>query len=197
MADLATVADLEARLERDLDGTEITRAEALLKGASARVRSYTGQQFDLVADDEQRIRVKSGKVRLPQRPVTAVSSIADMSGNDVAFTWHAGDLVHLDALGVIPRFDLEPYRSPPAWVDVTYSHGYTTIPDDVVEVVCQMALRAFGTPAETSGISRESIDDYSYSVGAAAASGALGMLSDERAALDVYRRRGGTIRVST
>lgn len=198
MAALATVADLEARLGRSLDAAESIRAAALLDGTSARVRTYTGQQFDLVVDDAQRLRVRRGQVRLPQRPVVAVASVADTDANDVEFTWHAGDVVHLDAFGSVPRFDLEPYRgNGPMWVDVTYTHGYATAPDDVVEVVCSIVLRAFGSDPSASGITQESVEGYSYSLGAAGAAGAVGMLNDERAALDVYRRKGGTIRVAT
>lgn len=182
MADLATVADLEARLGRDLSATEIARAEALLAGASARVRVYTGQQFEQ-ATTTDRLRVRAGRIRLPQRPVTAVSAIADVDGNVIDFSWYSGALI--SGLGVRRE-----------WVDVTYTHGYVVIPDDVVEVVCQIALRAFGTPAESSGITQESIGSYSYSVGPVAAAGAVGLLNEERSALDPYRRIGGTIRTA-
>ena len=192
MADLATVADLEARLGRSLDATETARAEALLAGASARVRSYTGQEFEQSTSTD-RVRVRDGRVRLPQRPVTAVTAIADTDGNDVDFTWYAGELVDV---GWSSRIDRIGYRYSTRWLDVTYTHGYATIPDDVVEVVCQMVLRAFGVDPEASGLSQESIGSYSYSVGAVAASGSVGLLGDERGALDVYRRVGGTIRTA-
>lgn len=192
MAALATVADLEARLGRDLDVTEAARAEALLDGASARVRSYTGQQFDQTTATA-RVQVRNGVVRLPQRPATAVTTVEDMDGNSLDFTWYAGQTFKLGT--ETTRFDYEPVAGD-RWVDVTYTAGYAAIPDDVVEVVCQIVLRAFGTPAETSGISQESIGSYSYSTGAVAASGAVGMLPDERQALAPYRRVGGTIRVA-
>lgn len=196
MADLATVADLEARLGRSLDATETARVEALLAGASARVRSYTGQQFELTTTTD-RVRARSGRLRLPQRPVVAVSALADMNGNDIMFTWHAGNDILMGTSGYPVRHPIEDawYRHHD-WVDVTYTHGYTDIPADVVEVVCQIALRAFGTPSETAGIVQESIGSYSYSVGPVAAAGATGLLNEERAALDPYRRIGGTIRVS-
>lgn len=181
MADLATVADLEARLGRSLDATETIRAEALLAGASARVRAYTGQQFEQ-ATSSVRLRSRGGRIRFPQRPVTDVASITDVDGNAIDFDWYAGSVI--GGLGV--RVD---------WVDATYTHGYATIPDDVVEVVCQMVLRAFGSDPSASAITQESVEGYSYSIGAAGAAGAVGMLADEKAALDVYRRKGGTIRV--
>ncbi len=196
MAALATVADLEARLGSVLDAIGYKRAEALLDGASARVRTYTGQQFD-TSETTDRLRVSRGIIRLPQRPVAAVDTVADMNGTDITFTWYAGDVVQLGASVGYPvehpimaawyrRYD---------WVDVTYTHGYAETPADVLEVVCQMVLRAFGSDPSASGITQESVEGYSYSMGTTAAAGAVGMLADERATLDVYRRKGGTIRV--
>jgi hypothetical protein len=77
-------------------------------------------------------------------------------------------------------------------VDVTYTAGYDDVPADVVAVVVQIALRAFGVNAEQTGLQSESIAGYSYSVGSAAASGGLGMLQAEREVLDRYRIVGGT-----
>lgn len=196
MADLATVADLEARLGRSMDATELVRAEALLAGASARVRSYTGQQFEQSTTTD-RVRVRSGRLRLPQRPVTAVTALADMNGNDITFTWHAGNDILLGSSGYPVRHPIDDawYRHHD-WVDVTYTHGYAEIPDDVVEVVCQMVLRTFGVAADSMGVTQQSAGPFSYSVGAAASAGAVGMLADEKAALAPYRRAGGTIRTA-
>ena len=195
MADLATVADLEARLGRSLDATETIRAEALLASASARVRAYTGQDFEQ-AETTDRLRVRNGRIRLPQRPVSDVAAVADVDGNAVEHTWHAGEFVDVAALGTIYRFDVEPFANGVTWLDVTYTHGYATVPEDVVEVVCSIVLRAFGSDPSASGITQESVEGYSYSIGAAGAAGAVGMLNDEKATLDVYRRKGGTIRVA-
>ena len=64
-------------------------------------------------------------------------------------------------------------------------------------VVCQIAARAFGRPADQTGVSSETIGQYSYQVGGAAAAGPVGMLADERAVLDRYRRVGGTAWVAS
>ena len=193
MADLATVADLEARLGRSLDATETIRAEALLAGASARVRAYTGQSFEQSTSTD-RVQVRNGRAVLPQRPVSAVSAVADTDANDVDFDWYSGDTV---ALMLSDVFDREPYRHGLLWVDVTYTHGYASIPADVVEVVCSMVLRAFGVQPDATGYSSESIDDYTYRVGTVAAAGVVGMLPQEKEALAPYRRMGGTIRVAS
>lgn len=65
----------------------------------------------------------------------------------------------------------------------------TAVPAEVVAVVCQMAARVYGSPADQSGVQQESLGGYSYTVGSAAASGAAGLLAAEKAVLDRYRVR--------
>lgn len=176
---LATVDDVAARLGRDLTAAEETRVETLVVDASAAVRSYTGQTFSAETTTD-RLRVKAGTVRLPQRPVTDVTEVTDLDGNDLAFTWYHGDSI---TLAGVPAN---------GWVDVTYEHGWEELPADIVAVVCQIVGRALGTPADQGGYQSETIGNYTYAIGAAAAAGATGMMNDERAALDRYRRIGGS-----
>ncbi len=195
MTALATLDDLEVRL-----GTapaDEDRAAAVLDDVSATIRAYTGQEFTLVTDDEVRLRVRGGSVRLPQRPVVDVTSVLSTEATELVFQWDSGEVVHLAGFmqAAIYSFEVEPFRTSDPWVDVTYSHGYETVPADVVSVACQMAGRAYGRTSDTSGVTQESIAGYSYSVGAAAAAGPMGMLADERRILDLYRRPVGLIRV--
>lgn len=190
MAALATVDDLEVRLGRTLTLTEADQAEALLDDASAAVRAYIGQSVDS-AEQTARLRVRNGAVRLPRRPVTAVESVEDVNGNAIDFTWDAGQVVTLGS-SFTDGWSTEPTRSAYIWVDVTYTAGWATVPADLVAVVCQIAGRALGRPADSTGMTSESIAGYSYSVGGAAAAGPLGLLSDEKAVLDRYRRPGAT-----
>jgi hypothetical protein len=182
MPPLATVTDLEGRLGRVLSEDETDRAELLLEDASAAVRSYTGQQFTATANAVVRLRARAGTIRLPQRPITAVDAVENMDGDAVEFTWYAGDKI------VLTGYPQD------GWFDVTYDYG-GEIPDDIVAVVCQMTARAFGTTPDATGYQSESIGTYSYTVGPAAAAGAVGLLNDERAVLDRYRRIGGMARL--
>lgn len=175
---LATVADLEARLGRTFTAEETTRAGLLLDDVSATVRAYTGQQFT-AATSTVRLRARGGRIRLPQRPATAITTVKNTDGVTVAHTWHSGDVV-----------TLTDYPAS-GWFDVTYNHGYVLIPADIIAVACQIAGRAFGTTADNAGYQSESIGTYSYTVGVAAAAGATGLLNDEKAVLDRYRRVGG------
>lgn len=190
MAALATIADVEARLARDLTGADETRMARLLLDASAAVRGYTGQQFD---SDTETIRVKArtGVLRLPQRPVTAVGAVEDTDGNAISHEWWGDDRVYVASLTLLNEWEINGRRSPVTYIDVTYTHGYATVPEDIVAVVCQMAMRAYGIRPDDAGKTSESIANYSYSTGGAAAAGGVGMLNDERAVLDRYRRPGG------
>lgn len=181
---LATVDDVAARLGRDLTAEEELRAETLVVDVSAAVRSYAGQTFS-AETTTARLRVRSGTIRLPQRPVVDVTEVADLDGNDIEFTWYHGDTLTLTG---IPTN---------GWVDVTYEHGWEELPADIVAVVCQIVGRALGMPADQGGYQSETIGSYSYAVGAAAAAGSTGMMNDERAALDRYRRIGGTAWLAT
>lgn len=195
MDPLATTDDLSARLGRTLTDDEVTQAEALLAGASARVRTYTGLDFTTATDDVAQVRVRNGIARLPKRPVTAVSGVVDLNDQSLEHTWLNDDRVRMSPLIDSP-WVYEPWRNPIPEVRVTYSHGYDTVPDDVVDIVCSMAARSMARGPDSGAIQSESIAGYSYSLGATAAAGTVGLLNDERAALDVYRRVGGSIRVS-
>lgn len=174
----ATVADVSRRLGRTLTADEAARVTVLLRDASAAVVNYTGQQFH-AGTTTVTLRPKWGRVRLAQRPVTEVTTVVNGDGDDIDFDWDGADLV--DVYGTS------------APVTVTYDHGYgpNDIPADIVAVVCQIVGRAFGRSAEGTGLTSETIGSYSYSVGAAAAAGPFGLLNDERAILDRYRRTVG------
>jgi hypothetical protein len=184
MDPLATEADIAARLSRALTGTEAARVDALLTDASAAVRSHVPQEFTR-ATTTDRLLVRRGVVRLPQRPVIAIDAVIGATGNPVLYRWDGDDLLH--STGDVPdTFAWVPYCDGPRYVDVTYTHGYAPIPDDIVAVVCSIVTRALGRIPTDAGLTSESIAGYSYSIGSAAAAGGLGMLPDERAVLDFY-----------
>src|SRR5436189_3923873 len=145
MASLATLDDLEARIGTL---TDPARAQAILDDVSARVRAYTGQDFTLTEDHEVRLKVRAGTVRLPQRPVVDVSAVASTTGASVVHLWDSGQIVALAGYGsALHSFEVEPFTTREPFVDVTYSHGYETVPADIVAVVCQVAGRAYGRPS--------------------------------------------------
>lgn len=203
MVALASVADLEARLGRDLDtDQQLARASALLDDASATVRAYTGQQFTRSTTTDRVTPPRKGPVLLPQQPVNDVTAVASVLGVTQQFLFDGLNLyVGAYLAGVVVNLAAAYYdggryyegfarRQP---IDVTYDHGYTVIPGEIVAVVCQIAGRAMGRPLEDSGVQQESIGGYAYTTGVAAAAGGVGMLRDERTVLDAYRRQAGVV----
>lgn len=190
LAPLASLAELELRLGQDLD----VRALALLHDASAKFRLEAGGQEITQRTSTARINASAGTCRLPQAPVVAITSVKDLDGNDVAYRWDGLETLSFCTLNSGPwaDFEINPIRTRTFMVDVTYTHGYDTVPDDVVATVCQMAGRAYGNPSTEAGITQETTGSYSYSRGAAAGSGPLGMLEDERSVAYRYRRVGAT-----
>lgn len=187
MADLATVADVEGALGRNLTEVEAARISHLLRTASATIRNHTGQLFTKVENDVRTFKVKRGKVRLPQRPVIAVTSVKDSNDNTLLFQFDGDDTLKTST-------NLDPFSYVP-WVNgiqavtVTYSHGYEAIPDEIIGVMCSVVMRSLGREPVDAGITSETIAGYSYQVGAVGAAGAVGLLDSERKVLDTFKRR--------
>lgn len=190
---LAISDDIEARLGRTITGSESDRVAALIDDASASVRSYMRQEITQ-ATSTQRLRVRKGIVRLPQRPVTAVASVADINANPILFVWEGFDTVRF--FPNLDSFEFVPWLNGISAVDVTYTHGYPAdeTPGDIVAVVCSVTMRALGRDPVDAGLTSESIQGYSYSVGSVGAAGPLGLLQSEKDILDGYLRAGGSVR---
>lgn len=190
---LATTDDLEARLGRELTAEEAGRAEAILADASAAVRSYTRQEFTS-RESTVRLLPRDGRLLLPQRPVTAIDSVEDIDANAVSFEWDGLDEIRIRGF-VGDGFEvdlLDPYRARP--IDVTYTHGFAEVPDDIVSVVCSVALRALSRAGEDSGFTGERLGNYSYTL--ASPAGVSAILEDERSILNGYRRPGRPVRMA-
>lgn len=189
MTSPVTLDDLLVRLATTPADEKLPRLQALLDDAWAAVVARTGQTFEEATSTDVVLKVRRGKVRLPQRPVTDIASVTDANDNPLVYTWDGDVTIELSTLDL--SWAIEPYRLGIRTVKVTYTHGYTTIPDDVIAVVCQMAGRAFGVSPERTGYNQEQTGPYMVGIGTAAASGAIGMLSEEKAVLDRYTRQGG------
>ncbi|MBB4935652.1 hypothetical protein F4561_006561 [Lipingzhangella halophila] len=205
MDPLATQDDLAALLGRNLTDDEEARADGLLKGASARVRAYTRRVFTPVEGDEITLRPVGTVVRLPQRPVTEVTSVYALASDgtpDVELSGWVFDGV--DKIDIAPACPAEPTTAPLWWCHpdayrVTYSHGDAEVPDVVVDVVASMVLRTLLAPTQTPGMVSERVGIYNYQLQQSGGSpgASVRMLQEDRDALDDagYRRRVGTIGV--
>lgn len=192
---LFTVDDVEARLGRTLTVDETARADALIADVSAAVRFRTRQQLTEATSTDVRLRVRRGRIRLPQRPVTAVTAVTDIAGNPLMFTWLGDDVVQVQTN--LDAFSCVPWRNGIAAVDVTYTHGYADdeLPDVLVGVCCSIFARAIGRDPRDAGVTTEQVAGYSYTLGSAGAAGAFGLLPDERTILDSFRRPAGFVQI--
>lgn len=208
MDPLATVEDLEARLGRPLLPEEVARVQALLVDASALVRAWTRQEFTRTIGDEVVLRPVGTVVRLPQRPVLAVSGVVAIGGSEAipdialpagSWTWDG-----LDTVDVWPPSTDWLLSLPETWADgwpgpdtyrVTYDHGYAEVPPDVVAVVCAMVLRTLLAPSLSAGMVSERIGQYTYQLqqGAGSSGATVTMTQPDRDALARYRRAAMTI----
>jgi hypothetical protein len=139
--------------------TDLARLQSLCNGASAVIRAYCNQTLSQVTGDQITVYPTSSSfLSLPERPVTAVSSVLV---NGVATTSYY----------IVPRGLRSGTVASPgsAWTSgatVTYSHGYAESTDafKAIQAVCiEMVKRAYtadeagqalsqgGIPIETAG----------------------------------------------
>ena len=161
---LATTADLTARNISVPSGMD---AAAILASATDAVRdaagcpiSQTTSTVDLVITDDWTW------IDLPGGPVSSVASLS-IDGTAIAQStltsgvWSSGwrkvgDSLYLDVCDV----------TLPATATVTYTHGYATVPKDVVDLVCSVAAMAFRQDGDYAGAGREQslrLGDYAES----------------------------------
>lgn len=156
---LITVADLT---EYGYDAA----AAAKIPAASARVRRFTGQQ--ITAGSSETTLRGSGPWLLPQRPATEITTAVDANGADVD--------VELEGQWVT--------SAACAPITVTYTHGFETLPDQLIELVCAIAARLNSIPAAmAAGVRTEQAGGESVTWGADGWSGTSGLTRPEREAL--------------
>lgn len=194
---LATQADLEAALQRTLDPAQAAMA---IRRASARVRKHCRQQITVVENETVTLPGNGRVLWLPQRPVivddthplTVVElfgitnqEYTALEGRD--FTRIGTQLTRGESWWTPTRLMGWPWLRPQGvWaqrVRVTYSHGYTEIPDDIVDVVLDLAAMNMTNP---QGLRSESIDDYSRTFAAETIGGAQ-LTAEHKVALRPYR----------
>lgn len=167
---LATAADLQ---NAGATGTDAA-LELALRRASARVRRYTRQDITFVVDETVTLPGGERVLWLPQYPLVVdgghpltVVEVADFSGIE----WTAVENRDYSRIGnELTRG--YPWQAPNrlmGWpwnralgiwgpkVRVTYSHGYSEVPDDIVDVVLDLATMNLANP---ENLRQVAIDDF-------------------------------------
>lgn len=184
----ATAADLAAVTQSEVSPAA---ADLALASASAMIRSWTRQTITRVVDDVATLRViNERELILPQRPVESVSRVRVNSLALLDWVLSGDRLLRTGGWRRLPGTTTYP---DPGLVEVTYTHGWGEVPDDVRAVCLDLASMSVTNP----GYLREydvSIDDYQRRKVFAAESLGSGTLSEaHREMLAPYRRRIGTV----
>lgn len=202
MANFATQEDVEAFLQVEISTAEqVASVNRALAEATAAIRNYCHQFIEQV-DNETITLDSSGGARLflPELPVLSVASVVEDDETLVV-----DDDYKLGQHGILHRIG-QKWASGVQIVTITYSHGYGTIPDDIVAVATRAASRGYQAGLRASddeavvGVQAKSLGDFSVSYGSEqgggssegvmGASAARMLLMSEKDLLDNYRIKG-------
>jgi len=203
MADFCNVTDIENFLQMTIHTDPVLNASAqrAIAEATEAIKNYCHQVIERVAGDVVTLDCKIGsRLFLPEVPVISVTSVVEDCKALVV-----DDDYKLGQHGIL-------YRIGNVWLEgvqivtVTYTHGYVTLPDDVVGVCVRAASRAYqaglsaAVVAGVMGVTAKSLGDYSVSFGTGTgggvgegllgASGARMLLLSEKDVLNRYRILG-------
>ncbi len=198
MANFATIQDIEDFLQMDItDPAKVLSAQRALAEASAAIRNYTRQYLEKVDDEAITLDSAGGyRLFLPELPVISIDSVVEDSETLVAI-----DDYKLGQHGILHRID-QKWAEGIQNITITYTHGYATIPDDIVAVCTRAASRAYqaGLKAADSdgiaGVASKQLGDFSVAFqaesggageGLLGASGSRMLLLSEKDTLDRYR----------
>lgn len=136
MANLLTIEDItEATGNSPSSPEEEARWQHYIDAVSAFINGYVSVTFESVTDDTIRYRADYyGVIDLGGDPVSSVSSVKD---------WQTQTAVNYGWDGLCYLFDLEPNQV----VDVTFTHGYASVPDDIRFMATEAVLGVLGLGA--------------------------------------------------
>jgi hypothetical protein len=147
----ATVAELASFIKQDVDTSTATLDLQILSELFAK-RAHT--RFEVTATTYSKPGYGNVELVMPYAPLIAVQAVrvAGVTLTPVTdYTVIEQSLYRRVGFGV-------PWRFPPDLVEVDYTHGYTTVPDDVKGAVLESAAAAYISPDVTTA--SETIDDY-------------------------------------
>jgi hypothetical protein len=175
------------------------KTKIALDSACDAVRSYLGQDINLVEDD---VEWHSGhgymhdRIRLRQRPIVAVTEVRiDVVAGSTGAVLAAANYNVRDSF--IVRTDASYWLSGNDNIKVTYDHGWTVpptsqsaaVPADVRLVALSAARRVYSGvgASDAAGFGGERIGDYEYTNPKGTATSTAELLMAEMDVLDRYR----------
>jgi hypothetical protein len=194
---LASVSDLTSYLGGA--ALDATRAQLVLELATGLIQSETQQTlFKVTGDVVKYPGTWSPEFWLPERPVTAVSSVKinNLTVVTGGYTWSSYGQLYRGRLplGNGPEWDefdfstaipgANSWGGPTSEVAITYDHGYTTIPGDLRALCLAIASRSFSSP---QNLQSENIGNYGYTNQAGTPVGVT-LTDEEKRVCARYRR---------
>lgn len=197
---LATQDDLEDATSRTFTSRQAAMA---LRRASARVRKYCRYPITLTENETVLIEGGTRELWLPGGPVVVdgthplvVTELFGMTSLEIVAV-EGRDFTRLDRVLTRGQPWWQPnrfmgwprMRQQGVWADrvrVLRSHGYTEVPDDILDIVLALATLNVTNPG---ALRQESVDDYSRTFAAETIGGAQ-LTQDQKDALKPYRGSG-------
>lgn len=183
----ATHSDLATLLNRTFTVPEQTWVTALLESASAYLRGVIGQAVYPRAQVTFTDWPTARRIDFPQYPVVEVESV-QRDGDDVGYTLRPGYIL-LDGWSEDP-------------VDVTYTYGYATAPDELKRLACVLVSSALLTLEQqigltAGGLSSVALDDFKLAWSDGGASSGMVLPPIQEAAIRQQFGRGDGVVVDT
>lgn len=192
-----SVEDVADLLQITLEDADYIYIERAINEATEAIKIYTQQEITARSETITIDCPGGSRIFLPELPVNTVSKVIEDEEELTATTDYK-----LGQHGIL-------YRVNGYWSDgiqnvvITYSHGYSTIPQIIKDVCTRAAARAFQAGKRSKetegvlGVSATSLGDYSVSYGQESSSGEglLGvsaariLLLSEKDMLNKYRYR--------
>lgn len=146
----ATVAAVAGFLQVTIaTGVQQAACERALAEATEAIRNYCHQYISEVEDDEITLDCAGGsRLFLPELPVSEVAEVVE---DGETLTAGAEEDYQLGDHGVLHRVGQE-WAKGIQILKVTYTHGYATLPDDIVAVCVRAASRGYQAGLAAAGV---------------------------------------------
>lgn len=198
----ADTTDLATFLNTTFDTGQQAQAQMFLDGATAIIKAEANQTIEQVETTALLAGTWAQELELPERPVVSVS-LVKLNGITIEsgdYEWNERQLLRRgtlfgETIGTIDRWAYRPgaaFGNPAHWggpastVEVTYEHGFDTIPAELVTVCLQMAARSTLNPA---GVQAETISGYAVRYASTVTGGpSMTLTNDERKIVRAYRQ---------